>query len=180
MVGARPIAVFLPALFVLMSGCVKGTWQEFISSEGRFSVMMPEKPKETYAEKETDLARMQVHTFSNEEFLVLFTVAYVDFPAHPAGRPDVRWEAERIFSVAHEGIMHALEVSTLWRYENVDIGGHPGQTFNSERDKNFRRIKSKLVWVEPRLYQVVAAAYEFPGMSQEENLDRFLNSFKLR
>ena len=58
-----------------------GKWKEFVSDEGRFSVLMPGVPSATINERETADGRITFRSFAVKLPEAFYQVGYSDFPA---------------------------------------------------------------------------------------------------
>src|SRR5262245_40888904 len=55
-------------------------WKEFASKEGRFKVLMPEKPKQNKVETESDFGKGVMHMNVAQAGKAMYAANYCDFP----------------------------------------------------------------------------------------------------
>jgi len=85
----------LAGLVILSCGLVLAQdWQRFTSTEGRFSVLLPETPEHNNTTRDDpQWGRIATHSFDVTTFDSIYTVAYVEYP--PKVRLDLDREGEK-------------------------------------------------------------------------------------
>ncbi len=166
----RSLALSALSLFLLL-GCNKAEWKEFHSNEGRFTVTMPGDPTQDSNTVQTAIGSVDIHMFHHDEFFLSFLVAYSDFP----NRPDYVFKTEKMCE--GDGNETVRKENAVVKSEQpITVDGNPGRIIILEKNQNLT-IKTKMVWVQPRLYQVVVAANDIRAGSAD--IDHFMDSFKI-
>jgi hypothetical protein len=151
-----PVAAALLALGGL-------TFEEFSPKEGGFTVLMPGKPQKKQMSKEGLTATAYGVNVANGAYLVVVTPL-------PPGQPfsiDKAIEGQ----VAH----HEGKVLSSKRFR---LGGETGKEFEAESGKPKGYLSGRVIVIDNRLYQVVAAGTE--GRLSNPDVRKFLDSFKLK
>jgi hypothetical protein len=161
--------VFIP-LF-LMVGCKKAEWKEFRSTEGRFSVMVPDDLKESSQNLSSPLGPLTMHMFQEDEILLSMMCAYTDFPM----REGVTMDPEKAFDGSRNEIAKSQN-ATVVSETPITVDGNPGRLIVMTKSGGLN-LKLKLVWASPRYYEVLVVAQDRRAGS--EDIDRFLDSFKV-
>ena len=167
-VGRLPAAAV--TLFLLL-GCHQAEWKEFHSSEGRFTVTMPGDPAEDSSRVTTAIGPVDVHMFHHDEIFLSFLVGYSDLP----DRPDMTYNTDKMFDGSRDEVVRKVSARVISE-QPITVDGNPGRLIILEKDNNLN-MKIKLVWLRPRLYQVVIAANDIRAGSAD--IDRFMDSFKI-
>lgn len=163
-------ALVLAPVFLLVS-CKKAEWKEFRSSEGRFSVMVPQDPQEATQSLNSALGPLTMHTFQENEILLSMMCAYTDFPM----REGVTMDPEKAFDGSRNEIAKTQE-ATVVSEKPITVNGYPGRLIVMTKNGGLN-LKLKLIWASPRYYEVLVVAQDLRAGS--EDIDRFLDSFKI-
>ena len=155
----------------LLAACNKADWKEFHSNEGRFTVTMPGDPSQDSSTVKTAIGPVDIHMFHHDEIFLSFLVGYSDFPQ----RPELIYNTDKMFDGARNEIVRK-ENATVKSEQPITVDGCPGRLIILEKDQNLT-MKIKMIWQQPRLYQVVIAANDIRAGSTD--IDRFMDSFKM-
>jgi hypothetical protein len=164
---------------LLLSGCVGSSWQEFVSQEGDFRVLMPGTPCEEDEELAAPFSSL-VHKFLLESGDTAYMVCYVDHTEaqnKPCWRDDL--ETCRFLLDLHPKASTNGAVAlrtTLGR--PVRQGGHAGRETLVEVPALGRADRNRTFVVGRRLYFVRVAGPKESVTSAEA--DRFLDSFTIQ
>lgn len=145
------------------------TWSEFRSDEGRFSVLMPQKPVSQKATTETPQGRFEQHIFLATHMPFVCMVAYGDLPKTLLASNNV----DGLFDEIRD--LFVKQVSGKLASQNsLSLDGHPGRDIKVHMLEGELRLR--LFMVGDRLYQL---SIIMAGKSEEEALNKFFASFKL-
>lgn len=165
----RSVFVFL---LVFLVGCQQATWEEFRSSEGKFSVLMPGRPTKQIRSVKTPSGALDAHMFLVEQGNVAYMVAYSDYPAIVIqDRP-----AKLILDGARSGAVRNAQ-GKLVGESQISLDGHQGRELDIETTEGKTVIKARIVLVGHRLYQVMVLTRKEQASSEE--VKKFLDSFTL-
>ena len=167
----RRLLSFAAVLVLLLVGCNKAEWKEFHSTPGRFTVMLPGDPTEDSSQVTTAIGPVDVHMFHHDEIFLSFLVGYSDLP----DRPDMVYNTDKMFDGSRNEVVRKVNARVISE-QPITVDGNPGRLIILEKDNNLN-MKIKLVWLRPRLYQVVIAANDIRAGSAD--IDRFMDSFKI-
>jgi len=183
--------------FVLLFGCGLGLeskaqstrqkqqptdkpWSELVSTEGRFSVLMPETPQEQFLPVPGQVVSTEVHVYVATTDVATYAVIYSDLP-ELAKDPDL---LNTIFDSGRE----RLAGNGLFRMiSEKDISS--GKTMGREWVTEYGRaqvIKSRIFYRNERLYQIIFAGPQVDGVSADlvkfyDGLSsKFFSSFKIK
>lgn len=158
---------------VLLAGCAPELdWRELSMPEGRFAVLLPGKPRRESRQFNDGfgMVTMTMHACSLAQGTM--GVSYTDYPAG-ATALTLRRDAAR------DALLRNIS-GNLLQEEAVGVDGHPGRQIHAEGRRGTDRIvlRARFVLVGDRLYQVayVGVKDSLPA----EDIDMFLNSFRLR
>lgn len=167
----KPKLLVLLALAILLIGCQRSTWEEFSSSEGAFSILMPGTPTEQTKTVNTAVGPIDAYFFLLERKDIAYMVGYSDYPDTVVQKtnPDAILEGARNGAVANvQGkLLNELIIS---------LNGYPGRELKIEPAGGKGTIKAKIFIVGNRLYQVMVVTPKEKAFSK--NVRRFLDSFK--
>lgn len=157
---------------VLLAACAGGSWEEFTSTEGAFSVLMPKKPSRETQTVDTSLGPIEIQFFSAELADTVYMVAYSDYPAAfvAQSNPVVILDGARDGAVANvKGKLVSEHV--------IFIGGNTGRELRIEIPDAKMTAVSRIFLVNNRLYQVMALMPAERFSSDE--ITTYLDSFAL-
>lgn len=144
-------------------------WSEFRSDEGRFSVLMPQKPVSQAATIETPQGRLEQRVFTALHGPLVCTVAYTDFPKLSLVANDV----DGLFDTIRDQVIKEAG-GKLANEIPVSLNEHPGREIKVNMFRGELRLR--LFLVSGRLYLLSVIILE---KSDEESLNKFFASFKL-
>ncbi len=171
----RRVNIALMALLALaVAGCDPGyKWQQVSNAAGRFTVDFPGQPKEQTQRVATPAGMITMHIFIFESSNTAFTVMYNDYPDVVVQGSD----KNAILTGARDGAVGNVG-GTVSDESQITVNGHPGRQFTVSVPSKKLEIKSKIMLVDNRLYQVMVAGR--PGQATSADTSRFLNSFVLQ
>jgi hypothetical protein len=160
-VGPRSAAVLVAALLVL--ACTPELdWRELSSSEGRFTALMPSKPRE-------DVRRIAatppavMHLWSTQAATSLFGIGYVDYVVLD----------RRVLETTRDALIRNLH-GHLIREGPVTQSGLAGRTFVAQSDNTV--LHARLLVSGRRVYQIAVLGPK--DSVAEADVELFLSSFK--
>lgn len=161
------------------------SWQEYKSSEGKYSVSMPGKVAEETENISIDDSDRTVEEkiASSELENSAYAVGYFDFPAdYTEELKEVEKQKDKVDSILSDAIESAvadLGISTdRIKEESIEVDNASCRKFSTpvRVEGKDGELKGMVCLDENRLYEIVAAGYP-EEMAQKA--DRFLNSFKI-
>ncbi len=152
-------------------------WKEFISEEGRFSVLLPGTPKEVVHEIDSPFGKSRGHYFNLTTFAD-FGFSYTQFPL-AVENPEL---AKRLLDRARDGLLATLE-GKLSEEKEISLDGHPGRFIKAELASG-DTYRHKVFIVGSRSYQIVFISRDKGAppavLSYHDSAaKKFLDSFKL-
>lgn len=145
-------------------------WTEFVSKEGRFSILLPAKPITQTLTFETGQGRVVHYGFTAGAIGTLCTLDYADLPKTVG-----RGKEEAIFDEVRDAFLKEAE-GKLANEKTIALEGHPGREITIHIRGG--EMKARLYLVNERLYQLVITQFIGVGKSSEV-FDKFFNSFKI-
>jgi outer membrane lipoprotein-sorting protein len=145
-------------------------WTEFKSEEGRFSILMPDKPQSTSSTFESPQGRFEQHLFiASHHPTLVFMVAYTDIPKQLL----VDKYIDGFFDQVRDEFIKSAE-GKLASDTPLTVDGHPAREVKVHVFKGELRLRMFLVG--ERAYMLSVMHMEKPD---EEITKKFFSSFKL-
>ena len=146
-------------------------WQEFTSSAGKFTVLMPGEPTESESTSQTAIGDLTQHLFQYSKDGPEFVVAYADYPDQASEADPVKLLEDTITGAAQGSTVQNQVASTLQGNASVsgewEAGDGSAYTFY------------KAILVEDRLYQMAVATSMEGKAIFEPQARAFIESFQL-
>ncbi len=119
----KPKLLVLLVLAILLIGCQRSTWEEFSSSEGAFSILMPGAPTEHTNTVNTAVGPIDAYFFLLEQKDIAYMVGYSDYPDTVVQKtnPDAILEGARNGAVANVQ-------GKLLKELIISLNGYPGES----------------------------------------------------
>jgi hypothetical protein len=166
-------------VILLLSSLVLGfqeaeAWPTFNSPEGRFSVVMPTKPRVEVKDVDSAVGKLTLYSYSSSTAAVFLLVSFGDYPKEPADAA----HKEDVLDGVRDGVLKGLGAELLSE-ERITIGINPGRAFVAKKtDKD-----SELVF-HWRVFLVGRRLYQLGVVMQKQNAEtpdttKFLKSFQL-
>jgi hypothetical protein len=163
--------VFL-LLACFLAPAQKAHWEEFVSPEGGFSVLLPEKPTPSTVSVDTEKGTQESHTFSySDSELTDYLVAYARIDDPKAKDADY----DQLFDKITKGLLF-VETGKVTSKIALDLEGNPGREVMIEHEDGSVKIH-RFYLVGDYFYQLSVEVKKFENRC--DKTDRFLNSFKL-
>lgn len=173
-VKLRSTLICCAVAVLLLAGCQQASdWQEYKSTEGRFSVLMPSVPEERKQTVNTPVGPIDQHVaILSPDKNTAYLASYADYPesATQGVKPDQILDGSRDGSVANiQGKLLSELIITL--------GDYPGREIRVAFPDDIHTMRMRIYIVGSRLYQVGV-------LTTKENVSnnsvtKFLDSFKL-
>jgi outer membrane lipoprotein-sorting protein len=148
------------------------TWTEFVSNEGRFSVLLPAKPTTHTLTFETGQGQVVHHGFIASGGGIMCVLDYADLPK-TATLPG---SEKAIFDQARDSLLKEAQVS-LASETTIALEGHPGREMSAHLLGS--EIKARFYLVNGRLYQLVITQFRLSLDKPVDSIDKFFGSFKI-
>ena len=169
----RFCSLLLVALSTLTLTAQEKKAEPFVSKEGKFSVLLPDKPSEKknkvkIGDREVDLVIFAV----NQKGSAL-VVSYSDFPKDKIGADKEKFIAERI-----EANVAGLK-GKVSSNEKLTLGAakHPGREVRVDLAEKKQVYRARMFLVGERVYQVVALGSD--EFVKSKTVDDYFASFKV-
>jgi hypothetical protein len=151
-------------------------WQEYRSQSGRYSILMPDKPKEQTQSVDSAVGALEMHVASFEDRSGAYLVVYVDYPADLIRSG----QANDVLDGAAQGGVANVN-GKLARQQDFPLGTVPGREIEfdapAQSAQPATHVKARYFLVENRLYQVMVVAQQNQGLPTDAQ--KFLDSFNL-
>jgi hypothetical protein len=153
-------------------------WQEVVSSEGHFRVMLPETPSEMFMPISGQFVRTDVRVFAVKSPVAVYAVLFSDFPSESS-------DTQTLQAAFDNGRDRAISEGKLILVREKDISS--AGTFAREYvfDDGAFMFRTRVYYTKGRLYQTIFANPGLNGMpaGMDQYFDglaaKFLNSFKI-
>lgn len=156
----------------LLVACAGGSWKEFNSAEGAFSVLMPKTPTLETQMVNTPLGPIELQFFSAELADVAYVVGYSDYPAAFVAQSN----PVIMLNGARDGAVANVQ-GKLVSEQAIFIGGYPGRELRIETLDGQFAAMSRIYLVNNRLYQVMVVLPADRSFTDE--MTTYLDSFAL-
>jgi hypothetical protein len=145
-------------------------WREFGIPAGRFQVLMPGAPKTTRQTIRTDIGNVAATRYTvTDASNVTYDVLLNDYP--PSGI--AKATPQKLLEGARDGLMYQTQ-GRMMSDKPVTLDGFPGRDLEI-MGANGSHYRARLVWVDSRLYQVMAVT---PGPPLPAS-NIFFDSFRI-
>ncbi len=152
------------------------SWQEYQSQAGRYSILMPDKPKEQTQSVNSAAGTLEMYIVSVENQSGAYLVAYVDYPADLIRSGQ---ENDILDGAVQGGVANVN--GKLTRQQDFPLDTIPGREAEfdapAQGAQPATHIKSRYFLVNNRLYQVMVVAPQRQGLP--DAAQKFFDSFKL-
>ncbi len=152
----------------------KTEWKEFVSEEGKFKIIFPGIPRQTFKENDTQGGKVKTTVFDVALTKDYFEVRYGDFPAEP----DVNQNDLRPYYDFIRDNTLRLQQSTLLRERDISINGMLGRELVTNYNGTY--IRHWLFLIGRRMYQastrVEISRKDDPQIQERSN--KFLDSLQ--
>jgi hypothetical protein len=145
-------------------------WREFGIPAGRFKVLMPGTPKTSRQTLRTDIGNVAATRYTvTDAANVTYDVLLNDYPRAGIAKAN----PQKLLEGARDGLMYQTK-GRMISDNPITLASFPGRDLEI-MGANGSHYRVRLVWVETRLYQVMAVT---PGKPEPE-ADIFFNSFQI-
>jgi hypothetical protein len=150
-------------------------WVEFLSEEGRFTVLMPSKPTEQVMPIQSTSGSLNLHTYVSLGVQgIAYIASYSDMPTAPADQSMII----KVLDDVRNGQLDKAK-GKLQSEVTISHDGHPGRELKIETSVGPALVRNYLVG--HRLYQLVVVVPEAKAgfLDVAKDTAKFLSSFKL-
>ena len=153
-------------------------WQTFVSSEGRFSVLLPGSPEKSGQVIQTGVGSLPNFSVTLKTGMAEYLISYIDFPN--------AFDDQAALKAAYDGGRDETLSSnqlTLVSDRDFSVGGHVGRHFSAVGKGQL--YNNRIIAVGKRLYQIVIVTRDYRKNAPatinrfETTINKFLDSFKL-
>lgn len=151
------------------------TWQTFDSPEGRFTILMPSKPKVEVKDIDSAVGKLTMYSYSSNNNAGYYMISFGDYPNEPTDAA----HSQRILEGVRGGVLKGLEAEVTTD-ESIPFEGYPGREFKAKRTVEGSEVifSWKIVLAGRRLYQV--AAVTTTANAQSPDITKYFTSFHLK
>ena len=151
-------------------------WNELVSSEGRFRVLMPDTPSELFVPVRGQIVNTEVHAFVVKNSVAIYAVAFGDFPGGSG--------PEELKTAFDNGRDRALTEGKLQLISEKDISSPGMMAREYVMDDGAFVIRNRVYYNKGRVYETIfsgPALNAMPGLVQyyDRLAAKFFNSFKI-
>lgn len=169
------LATFTIAFSMQQPTTVEPGWEKFTSTEGRFAVLLPTKPKADSREVDTKVGKLTLYSFSSSGANGYFGISYGDYPSSPRDSA----QAEQVLDGVRNGVVSGAGAK-LTSEKKVTIKGNPGREIVASA-----RIEESDVICTWRIYLVGRRLYQFASLTtvrdaNHPDVAKFLNSVEFK
>lgn len=150
-------------------------WKEFVSEEGRFKIVFPGIPRQSFKENDTPNGKVKTTIFDLPLKGDYFEVRYGDFPAEP----DVDYNNLKPYYDFIRDNTLKLQSSTLLNEQDVFLNGKLGRELVTNFNGTY--IRHRLFLVGRRMYQTstrVEISHK-DNLEIQERSNKFIDSFQI-
>lgn len=151
-------------------------WQELVSTEGRFRVLMPDTPEDRFVPVIGQIVNTEMHAYFVRTAVASYIVAYADFP----NVKDPRL-LKKGFDDVRDGLLANGKLRLLSE-KNITVGDFPGRELVVDDGANLGM--DRIYFVNGRVYQLLFLRPQLAGMPEDmvkfyDGLSsKFFDSFK--
>lgn len=146
-------------------------WKEYVSSQGKFSILLPGEPTTGYRPVGADSESSTTYVTNLIVDEKAWTVAYFDLPVAPADEPAIQKRFDRTRD--HMLKMYSVKLD---KEEKLTLNGLPVRSFTTKPDDQNRVQHTRIYLVGQRVYQVWALARA--GDEAAAGVKTYFDSFK--
>ncbi len=146
-------------------------WKEYVSSQGKFSILLPGEPTTGYRPVGADSESSTTYVTNLIIDEKAWTVAYFDLPAAPADEAASQNRFDRTRD--HMLKMYSVKLS---KEDNLTFNGLPVRSFTTKPDDGNRIFHTRIYLIGQRVYQVWALARV--GDEEAAGVKAYFDSFK--
>ena len=166
----RTIVATLAIALVLLAGCRSLTWQEFLSPDEQFRILMPGLPELKVRPIQTSYGEQEQHVYEVDAGPQAYMIGFTEIPA------DVleTYSIDVLLDDAGGRGVAAVNGEVV-RFEQTTFAGYPARDLVIDVADGDGVIHARFVMVDNRLYQI--AAIVATKIIDEDEVNRFLDSF---
>ncbi len=172
----------MSAIFFLLSTLVfaQAEWQEHVSVEGRFRVLLPGNFTEKVDSVETEIGHLVYHTFflqTDEKTAdnLFYMVSYCDYPASMVLADSVGL-MEELFQTTIESAADAVKGSVAYS-SDIQLDKYPGKQWRIDYLDGKAVIKNRAYLVGNRFFSLQTISYKEKSLNNDGT--KFFDSFRL-
>ncbi|HLP92012.1 MAG TPA: hypothetical protein VK184_25910 [Nostocaceae cyanobacterium] len=154
-------------------------WQQFSSKEGKFSILMPGKPKQGRQTITTLVGNVQLSVFAVErkQDNVQYAVTYSDFSPQYIEHIKKNNLVEEVLETGKISVLQNAK-GKLISERRISLNGHVGRELKYTRPGN-KIVRHRMYLVDKRLYQVIVQTDTKKENFLTMRIEGFFNSFTL-
>ncbi|HYN86330.1 MAG TPA: hypothetical protein VER32_13865 [Pyrinomonadaceae bacterium] len=143
-------------------------WEKFTSEPGRFSILMPGKPKEDRKTADTPYGPSTTHIFIAQAPGAIYLAGWVDYD------PSFKFGVQAEMEANRDNLVKAMK-ATVIETKPIKYRTSPGIEFTAENETIF--IRSRVYIIGRRPYQTIAVVRKTDSASPD--IEKFLSSFAI-
>ena len=155
-------------------------WINYVSDEGRFSVLVPGQFVTNQKSIPTEVGELPCKSFVYQDTLghsknELYVISYCDYPSGTFHRDSVSL-IDEVLEVSVDQEREILNGNVTYNHK-TKVEGYPGRIFRLNYQNGEVVMKSKIFLVGDRFYTI--QVYTLYKHNLNFNVDKFFNSFRL-
>ena len=168
-------------LFLCLPFLSQTTWEEFVSLDGRFKVLVPGQMTEQVDSVETEVGTLAYHVFlfqnknEAEAENLIYMVTYCDYPAGIIFADSIGL-TDDFFHETMAAAAETVEGEIIYSAD-IQINDHPGKQWRIDYLDGGAIIKTKAFLVKNRYYSIQVVTTKERNLNSPAN--QFLDSFRL-
>lgn len=155
----------------MLKGGRKMEFQKYSSDLGQFSILMPGVPQQTTF---LDISNRKFYHFTSQQEDISYRVIYHDYvfinrTIFDTDRGIVYEEATKLLPPSSKG--------QLYSALNISLNNYCGRAFKYKIDNQI--VYGQVLLIKDKLYQLLVMVDKEKDLTYTENINRFLNSFRI-
>jgi len=150
------------------SAAASDSWITFTSEDGRFSVLLPEVPKDSAETTKSEHGPYTTHLFVVKTAKSVFLVGWVDYD------PSFNFNVKSELDANRDNFVNGLK-ATLRTSNTLTRNGYPSLDFTADTADSI--YQSRVFIIGRRPYQLVVGTAR--GQDDSANIAKFFESFKI-
>jgi len=166
--------------FIFSAWTIQTPWEEFVSIDGKFRIMMPGTVTKKVNEIDTPIGKLSYHTVLHQPVdeksdNLVYMVSYCEYPLnaiHSDSIYMVKDFFETTVNTAVESVDGVLQYSS-----EINLRDYPGRIWKLSYNEGKALIKTKAFLIKNRYYSIQTITLQEKSLNI--STDRFLDSFEL-
>lgn len=159
---------------------IDSTWEEYVSIDGKFRIMMPGAVTKKVNEVDTPIGKLSYHTVLHQTTddkadNLVYMVSYCEYPSN-AIHSDSVYLVKDFFETTINTAVESVE-GVLQYSSEINLRDYPGRIWKVSYNDGKALIKTKAFLIKNRYYSIQTITLKEKSLNI--SIDRFLDSFEL-